>query len=208
MIRRAATRLFVLMAGLCLAAGLAGCFNLFPSTKPAQLYRFDATLPSAPPAGATVAVQVRPLDFDDATSGDRILTVHGEAVAYIKGARWAIPAAELFQEAIEHGFGASGGAVQPVGPGQSSIARDRLRLEVTRFEARYENGPGGAPTIVVRLRAEMQREGTLAQVGEKVFEADIPASANRVGAIVEAFNQATTQVVGALVTWVEQTDGA
>jgi cholesterol transport system auxiliary component len=192
---------------LILALGLAGCITLFPKEKPAQLYRFDVSLPPAPAAsGAPFAVRVGAVDFDPAASNDRLLTVNGDQVAYLDGARWEAQAGELFGEAVEHGFSSAGGRARLVQLGPAK-AEFRLTLQVSRFEAEYLNGPSAAPTIVVRLRATLERQSDLSVVGEKEFDATAPASDNRAGPIVAAYEAATTQVVGALVAWINQPAG-
>jgi cholesterol transport system auxiliary component len=158
-------------------------------------------------SGRGFAVRTGSVDFDPASGGDRIMTVNGDQVAYIADGRWAIPASQLFDEAVAHGFNAPGDAARLVAPGQASKADYRLRLQVVRFEVRYTSGPTAPPTIVVVLRATMDRQRDLSLVGAKDFEADVPAADNRVGPIVEAFDAATTKVVGDLVAWVDQSGG-
>jgi len=134
-------------AALTLALGLGGCITLFPKEKPAQLYRFDVSLPAAPAAaGGPISVRVGAVDFDAAASGDRMLTVDGDEVAYVDGGRWESPASELFEQSVWHAFNTAGGRVRLVGPGPGK-ADYRLILEVSRFEARYVNGPAAAPTV-------------------------------------------------------------
>jgi cholesterol transport system auxiliary component len=195
------------VAVLILAVGLGGCITLFPKEKPAQLYRFDVSLPQAPAAsGAPFAVRVGAVGFDPAASNDRLLTVNGDEVAYLGGARWETQASELFGEAVEHGFNTAGGRARLVGLGPAK-AEFRLTLQVSRFEAEYLNGPSAAPTIVVHLHATLERQSDLSVVGEKEFDATAPAADNRVGPIVAAYEAATTQVVGALVAWINQPAG-
>jgi cholesterol transport system auxiliary component len=183
---------------------LCGCVTVFPKTTPAQLYRFEAHPASAArPAANAPAFTVRrsDIDFDPASRGERLLTVRGHEVAYIGDARWAIPASELFEEAIDQGFEASAGPARLLPPGRSATAKDRLHIDVTRFEVRY--GAAAAPTVVVRLDAELTREGDLSEIATKAFDAEVPASANRVSAIVDAYGVAVTKVVGDLVAWVD-----
>ncbi|MGH6972937.1 MAG: ABC-type transport auxiliary lipoprotein family protein, partial [Caulobacteraceae bacterium] len=116
--------------------------------------------------------------------------------------RWAAPAAELFEEAVEQGFDATGGAVRLAGRGVGGVQARRLRLDVIRFEARYQPGQA-APLVVVRLHAELEGATAAAEPSAKLFEAEIPAGADRVGDIVAAYDAATTKVVGELVAWVE-----
>jgi len=192
---------------LTLALGLGGCITLFPKEPPAQLYRFDVSLPAAPAAeGGPISVRIAAVDFDAASSGDKILTVDGDQVAYVGGGRWASPASELFTESVWHAFNTAGGRARLVGPGPGK-AEYRLIIEVSRFEARYLNGLAAAPTVVVHLHATLERQSDLVVVAEKEFDDTASASDNRVGPIVTAYGQATTQAVGDMVTWVNQPGG-
>jgi cholesterol transport system auxiliary component len=189
---------------LVLALGLGGCITLFPKEKPAQLFRFDAAVQPAPESGGPpVSVRVGPIDFDAAAGADRILTVTGDEVAYVDGSRWDAPASDIFEQAIEHGFSVAGGRLHLVGPGPG-IAKYRLSVQVTRFEARYVNGAAAAPIVTVHLRATLERQSDLGLVASTEFDHDVPASDNRVAPIVAAYDQATAQAVSDLVAWTDQ----
>jgi cholesterol transport system auxiliary component len=189
------------LAALAAVAALGGCISLFPKTAPSQLYRFDASVQNAPASGPPLAIRAGVVDFDPASAGDRIMTVDGDQVAYVHDGRWATPASTMFQEAMTHGFHAAG--MRLVDIGESSQAKYRLRTQVTHFEARYLSGPKAAPTVVVSVRATLDRpDGSLA--AELPFEASVQASDDRLGAIVQAYDQAVSKVVGDLVAWVGQ----
>lgn len=195
------------LAALAAMAALAGCISLFPKTAPSQLYRFDANIGAPTASGPPVAIRQGATDFDPASGGDRILTVTGDQVAYIQDARWAIPASELFQQALERGLNAPGGPTRLVDIGESGQAKYRLRLQVTHFETRYLAGAAAAPTVFVSGRATLDRQDNGALVAEHPFEASVAASDNRVGPIVEAYDAAVSKVVGDLAAWVAQTAG-
>jgi cholesterol transport system auxiliary component len=198
---RPATAAVLILALGAMTLGLGGCITLFPKQKPAQLYRFDAAVQPAPPAaGAPFAVRSSGLDFDAAASGDRILTYTGDEAAYIDGSRWVAPASELFEEAVQHGFDTAAGRAHLVGPGPAK-AEFRLTLQVTRFEARYSS-PGAAPTVIVHMHAVLERQSDLVVVAEKEIDHEAPASDNRVGAIVSAYDAAASQAISDLVAWV------
>jgi cholesterol transport system auxiliary component len=203
MIPRAVARLATIAVT---AVALSGCVTLFPKTTPVPLYRFGAAIPpNAQPAPATFSVRSGGLGFDRAAAGDAILTASGGEVAYIKDARWVTPATQLFESAVRRAFDAQGGPARYLGPGEAGHADYLLRLDVLRFEARYEAGAAAAPTVVVRLHASLSRQSDLMLVGERVFDERAPAAANRVSAITDAYDQATTKVLTDLVTWVDQT---
>lgn len=204
MIHPGAKRLAAASLALGLCASLAGCITLFPKEKPVQLYRFDASVQPMQSPGRGFAVRTGMSDFDPAAAGDRIMTVDGDQIAYVAEGRWSSPANQLFDQAVARGFNAPGDPAQLVGAGQPAKADYRLHLVVPRFEVRYANGPTSTPTIVVLVRASLDRQSDLTHIGTKEFGAEVPAADNRVGAIVQAFDQATTKVVGDLVVWVDE----
>jgi len=208
MIARSARPLGFVLAALGLGVALAGCsFNLFPKATPEQLYRFGGSAQS-PAAGAMSArhgVLDDTITFNREASSDRILTVTGDEVAYVKGGRWAAAAPVLFREAVQRAFQDAAGPDRLVERGEPAKIDYVLRLDVRRFEARYEGGQGAAPTILVRVRAAVSRYADRTLIGERTFEASVPASDNRIGAMAQAFDQATEKVLAELVNWVGET---
>ncbi len=178
---------------------------MFPKEKPDELYRFGDDVPAPQPAsGPTFAVRSAGITFDQAAAGDLILTSEGDRVAYVAGGRWASPASVLFRAAVARGFGTNGQA-RLIEPGEAGRPQYTLRLDVSRFEARYEHGQTAAPTVTVSLRATLIKTDDPSQAAAQEFDAAVPAGDNRIGAIADAFGQATDQVVTKLVGWVDQT---
>jgi len=187
-----------------LAVALSGCISVFPKTKPASMYRFgdaDVTATKGPP-GAMFGVLKAPSAFTRAAAGDRILTVTNGEVAYVAGARWVSPAFVLFEEATARAFDNDPGRARLIGRGEVAKADLVLRLEVRTFEADYLDGPKAAPQVVVRVRAVLNRNSDRALVGDQIFEAKVKAADNRVSAIVPAYDQAVSKVLGDIVGWV------
>ena len=206
MIHPGAARLAAAGLVLGLSASLTGCITLFPKEKPVQLYRFDAAVQPVQSSAQPFAVRTGMSEFDPAAAGDRIMTVDGDQVGYINAGRWSAPANQLFDEAVAHGLGAPGDSAHLVGP--TGKAKYRLHLTVSRFEARYTSGPTAPPTIVIDIRASLDRQSDMSAVAPPTdFHAEVPASDNRVGPIVTAFDAATTKVVGDLVAWVDEKGG-
>ena len=192
-------------AALALAAvSLGGCFSLFPKAEPSLLYRLGATAPAPPPPSApvkTVDVIRARIEFNRAAATDRILTVTGGQAAYIAGSRWVSPAPVLFEEALDRAFANSPTAPRLSEIGGASGAVAVLRLTVDNFETRYDNGPETAPTVLVRVRAELMHNRTRELIGYKVFEGRANATENRVSAIVQAYDTATNQALAELADW-------
>lgn len=184
------------------ALSLAACISLLPKSKPSQLYRFGAPTGSeavTAPAGQ-VGVFRTNATFQRESAGDRILTVTDGEVAYVAETRWVAPAAVLWDEAVLAAFDADPGPVRLISRGEPATAAYVLRLDVRNFEARYTNGPKAAPTVVVRVRASMTKSDR-AIAAERIFEQQVTASDNRVGAIVPAYDRAVAGVLKDVVAW-------
>lgn len=199
-------RLTALALTAVASLALAGCVSLFPKTEPAQLYRFGGSAATQPGSGAMtgqVGVSLAALDFTAAAAGDRIMTVTGPEVAYIAAARWAAPAETLFAEALEQAFERDARTVAITGRRGAGGAQLVLDVDVNAFEARYENGREAAPTAVVTLDAKLMRTRERTVVAHRVIEVRQPAGENRVSAIVQAMDSATTSALGQLVEWTD-----
>jgi len=197
-------RLAVITLAL-VAVGLSGCVSLFPKSDPSQLYRFEATVAQRPEGQPQVGVLKLTSGFVRAAAGDRILTVNsGGEVAYIAQTRWVSPASVLFDEEVSESFHSAGRA-RLVSRGEVTKAAFALKLDVTEFEAVYDQGSKAAPQIVVTIRGVLTNSQNRSIVGDRLFTAKIRAGDNRVGAIVPAFNQALSQTLTEVVTWVDDT---
>lgn len=186
------------------AVALTGCISLLPKVDPVGLYRFGVEqAPAAKgPASAQFGVLKTPTIFTRASAGDRLLTITNGEAAYIAGARWVSPASILFDEAVARAFQADPGRARLIGRGEVAQADLVLRLEVRSFETVYVNGPKAAPEVLVQVRGVINRNSDRTLIGDKVFEARIKASNNRVGSIVEAYDAATTTVLTEITAWV------
>lgn len=201
-VRASALRLVAL--ALC-AASLSGCISLLPKSKPAQLYTFVP--PPAAARAATTAAVAKPVavfrtngTFQSESADDRLLTVTDGKAAYVAQSRWVAPAAVLFDQAVDQAFDSS--PVRLVERGQQGRTAYGLRLDMRNFEVRYTSGPDAAPVVLVRLHAALNRSDQTI-VGEQIFEATAPASDNRVGAIVVAYNKALADTLAKLVAWTQ-----
>lgn len=189
-----------------LALPLAACVSLLPRSEPAQLYRFEIADP-APSVGngSRATVLKMTTGFQRAAAGDGILTTGaGGEAAYIAGARWVSPASVMFDEQLEKAFHGAG-RLRLVGRGEMARADYVLRVEVSRFEARYDKGPRGAPLVVVEVRAVLTSQADRKVLDDRLFTASVRAADNRVSAIVPAYDAAVTTTLGDLVAWADAT---
>jgi cholesterol transport system auxiliary component len=192
------------LAAVGLAAlALSGCISLLPKTKPSHLYRFGqpAGAQAMTAAPGQVGVFRTNATFQRESAGDGILTITNGQAAYISETRWVAPAAILWDEAVLAAFDADPGPIRLISRGEPATAAYILRLDVRNFEARYDHGAKAAPTVVVRVRAAMTRGTDRSTVAERIFEKQVTASDNRVGAIVPAYDKAVAEVLGEVVAW-------
>jgi len=189
--------LAVLVAGLL----LAGCVSLVPKSAPVQLYRLSQPAPPpAAPAPPGLSLARTAVSFPGDAASDRLLAFNGPEAAFIAGGRWIEPASVMFDQSVTDAFDQPG-APHLIGAGEGASSSATLRLAVRRFDANYDHGMGAAPTVEVTVDAALIRSGDRVVVAEKLFEIRQPASENRIGAIVEAYNVAVAEALGAVRDW-------
>lgn len=202
---RPSIRIAVAAAG---AFALAGC-ALLSTPDPVQTYRFGG-----PAAASAIAegqanlrqVSLRRVQFPEAVEGDKILGVTGTETAYIAGARWVSPASDLYMESLENAFSAQATRVRLIGPRELVRGERSLDVDIRAFEARYE-APGAVPTAVVTARVRLLALPDRTVAAERTFTVQQPSSANRVSAIVEAFDIATRDLNTQIVAWTDANAG-
>lgn len=190
------------LAAISSAILLSGCITLLPDSKPAQLYRFTpdehAAGPTAPAEGRLAVVRAGG-SFHPAAAGDRILTSDGAEAAYLANARWTQSAAVLFDQALVAAFAASNGPARLITPGELGRAAFGMRVDVSRFEAAYDQGSQAAPEIRVDLHVVLTRLKDQKVVQEQRFAIRQRASENRGAAIAEAFRTAVDTALDDIV---------
>jgi cholesterol transport system auxiliary component len=186
---------------------LSSC-ALLSTPDPVQTYRFGGVLalPAGPAVANPVQVTLRRVEFPEAVEGDRLLGVTGTETAHIAGARWVSPASDLYMESLENAFATQATRVRLIGARELTRGQRSLDIDIRSFEARYD-APGMAPTIVVTARARMLVLPERTVLAERVFSVEQPASANRVSAIVEAFDLATRDLNTQIVAWTDASAG-
>jgi ABC-type uncharacterized transport system auxiliary subunit len=193
------------------AIPVGGCITVFPKSPEASLYRFDAELPHPEnrerlPEFTTVALDEQ--SFRSEEAGDRLAIVEGGQLSYVADARWAAPAELLFADAVLETFDARAEQTRLVRRGGMAASAYRLGLQVDRFEAVRPAANDAPPTVVVRFHAFLIRTKDSALIGERTFEGSMPAKANRLAAIVPAYDAAVSTTLETLTTWVDDEVGA
>ncbi len=191
---------------LC-AAPICGCITVFPKSPQASLYRFEPDpppAPGAPRAGGFTTVSLGEQTFRSEEAGDRLAIIEGGQLSYVSDARWAAPAEILFTDAVIETFDAQAGAIRVVRRRELVASPYLLGLQVDRFETVRSAADAAPPTVVVRFRASLIRAKDRTLVGERTFESSTPAKANRLSAIVPAYDAALSTTLESMASWVDE----
>jgi cholesterol transport system auxiliary component len=213
-------RLVCVLAGVMAVAGIvAGCVDiplpksdeaprlyvLTPkSTYPDNLKKVDwQLLVDAPisPAGlntARIALQDSPIEL-----------------RYFNLANWTDFAPRMVQALIVESFENSGRIVS-VGREQIGLRSDfLLKTELREFQAEYEEripanttvlGPTATPPSArVRINAKLVKMPQREIIAHQTFERRIPAKANKMSDIIDAFDEALGKTLKAVVIWTLET---
>lgn len=184
---------------------LGGCLkSLMGGGKPDGLYRFgslaDLPLQSAQNTPQRLLL-VMPVRFPAAAAGDRMLTVSGNEMAYLKDMRWISAASILFRDSLTD-------AVQRRAPDLALADRTTatradaiLAVDVDRFEASYDHGTGSPPTIHIAGSAALIDSATRIAIARRAFSRSIPASTNTIGGLVATIDAGSRQSVVELADW-------
>ena len=204
-----------------LCVWLSGCTGLFHSSaKPEQTYYLRA--PSATAAAATgtgnaaapapaatgASVRVGRPFAGPGLDTPRILLVQADRrLNFYSGSRWPAPIPEVVEALAVQTLRASG-AWTSVQDSNSPFPSDYLlQIAVRRFEADYTAG-GPAPEVHVVLDCTLGRREGRDVIATFTAAGAAPAAANRLGAVVAAFEQAAGAALEALSQQARQAAGA
>lgn len=190
---------------------LSGCAGLFHSNAaPEQTYVLRAPPPpaaSAPAASAGAAlaspaglpsIRVTQPDADPGLDSPHIILVQADhRLDFYAGSRWPGPAPDLVGALAVETLRASG-AWQSVEDSDSPFPSEYLlRIKLRRFEADYTGG-GPAPEVHVVLDCVIGRREGREVVASFSAQGTATASADRMSAVVNAFEQATDEALESL----------
>jgi cholesterol transport system auxiliary component len=184
-----------------LAGSATGCTGLFHSdARPEQVYLLRA---SPVPQGTVAIASSLRLDRPTASPGletTQIMLVQSDRrMSFFLAARWpALPANMVEMLAVEKLR--SSGLWQSVADSTSPFPSDYVLLvNVRRFEADYTNG-NAAPEVHVVLDCIVGKREGREVIKSFLAEGTVPASANKLSAVVAAFESATNAALDSLST--------
>jgi cholesterol transport system auxiliary component len=179
---------------------LAGCSGGLKSNLPsAQVYLLRPGIaPAAAPAAPAVGnVQVMLPQVIAGLATDRIVVLRsGRRLDYYSGARWAAPAPAMLQMLVIDALRASNRFAMVESDTGPFPAEYVLSLELRHFEAEYTGS--GPPMVHVALDASLGRRGKREIIVSCSADSQVNAEADRLQAVVAAFEQATGNALSQL----------
>jgi cholesterol transport system auxiliary component len=180
---------------LMLGVALCGCSSFLHSTaKPEQTYylRPPALTAAAPAAAPAQPLSIRvgqPLTAPGLRTPYIMLVQADHRMNIYTGSRWAAPLADVVEALAVQTLRASGDWSSVEDSTSGFPSNYLLQIDVRRFEADYTGG-GPAPTVYVVLDCIIGRREGRDVIAPFVVSGSAPAAANRMGAVVAAFEQA------------------
>lgn len=194
--------MFVLIIGVAL---LAGCSGFSSHSDVTQIYLLQPELPASAAAtvgGAGNLVVLRPL-VAPGLANERIALTHADGrLDYYQASRWPAELPEVMQTLAIDALRTRGRFASVQGDATPSLAGYALLIEVRHFEAQYpgaDTGSGALPTAQVTLVGTLISRADRTVLASFTAEGSAPAAANRMGAVVRAFDQALGQALQQLV---------
>jgi cholesterol transport system auxiliary component len=190
-------------AALCAALLSAGCTGLFKSSAaPEQLYYLRATAPAASTGGVTLPVGAPTIRILTPLTAPGLETTHimlvqaDNRMSVYTASRWPGTVPEVVEALAAQTLRASGAWSAVMDSGSPFPADYLLRLSVRRFEADYSAGT--PPTVYVVLDCGVGRRAGRDLIAAFSVSGSATASADRMSAVVAAFEQAANAALAQL----------
>jgi cholesterol transport system auxiliary component len=185
---------------MLLSVALAGCAGLLHSNaRPEQVYLLRATPPpssSPSPLGASLRF-TRPSAAPGLDTPQIVLVQPDRRMSFYLASRWPAPAPNMLETlAVEKLRGS--GSWQSVGGSASTFPTDYvIQVAMQRFEADYTGG-GPAPEVHVVLDCIVGKREGREVIANFLAAGAAAASANKLSAVVAAFEAATNTALNSL----------
>jgi cholesterol transport system auxiliary component len=191
----------VLTAVIALAACVSGLNTKVPARQsytlqgvsaPADGPGAAAAAPEGPPAASSIEV-LAPSAAPGLGRADIVVLRPGERLDFYANARWAAAAPVMLQSLVIDRLRAANRFASVESDTGPFSAQYVLSLELQHFEAVYE--AAGAPTVRVALVCTLGRRTDRNVVASFTVRSEVRADADRMEAVVAAFDEATGRVL-------------
>lgn len=186
---------------LALSLALAGCAGSLLDSSAAAPESYRLAGEPLPDRGERLplAISVARPGAAPALDTDRVAVVQSDSrFDYFAGVRWSEPAPQMLQQQLVRAIAADG-RFEAVVAAPSRVPADLLLdVELRRFEAVYA-AEGGAPEVRVEMQVSLVDPRRAQRLASFVVAASSSAEANRMAAVVAAFERAASEAVRSAV---------
>ncbi|MGC4027370.1 MAG: ABC-type transport auxiliary lipoprotein family protein [Steroidobacteraceae bacterium] len=190
------------LAWIAAFAVLAGCGGLLKSGAPSEqvyvLRPAAAEGPAATPVAGVLAVP-RPVVQPGLASTRIALTRPGNRLDYFAGASWSASLPQVVGALATESLRAAGRFEVVTDAERGGNPRYALQLMVRHFEAEYPDDGTASPRARVEFECLLVASVSRDVLGHCDAQAIVPATANRMGAIVQALEQAARQAMAEVI---------
>jgi ABC-type uncharacterized transport system auxiliary subunit len=186
--------------GVALVTLATGCGGLLKSNAAAQqIYVLNVAAALGEASGSASVSVMKPVTQPGLGSNRIALTRAGNRLDYFADSRWSAGLPQVMETFAVQSLLASGKFAVVVGDEGGARTDLDLVLTIRHFEAEYALDEGGLPRAHVALDCLLVTRMPRVTLGRCDSEAIVPVTANRMGAIVVALEQAAQQAMSGVV---------
>lgn len=183
---------------------LSGCVSLLPDPAPADvIYRMSASNEGVPQSPTAKVVRIdRPRAASVFQGQDVVVSPDGRRLARAAQAKWAEAIPDMVQNSFVDVLAERSGLVGVI-PSSGARTDTRVHLTIKSFEARFDQGEGGAPLAVVHYAVTLSNASNRNLLSTYDVRKTVRSSDVRVSTIVEAMDNANQQALNVIADWLE-----
>ena len=179
---------------------LAGCSSLIAPRGTDNVFLLPMPPATTAPGAAPLAISLA-VAMPDATgpldSRALLISPQADQMQVYAGARWAERPGAMLRQRLLAALVAQG-LTRAVPADSGALTRCTLESDLDDFRARVKDGHAGV-RVVLQLR--LIDNASRALLAQHRFEAEAPAAGTRADDVVEAFGNASAQVIEAAAAW-------
>ena len=183
---------------------LSGCVSLLPDPAPADVvYRLSASNEGVPQSPVAKVIRIdRPRAASVFQGQDVVVSPDGRRLASAAKAKWAEAIPDMVQNSFVDVLAERPGLVGVI-PSSGARTDTRIHLTIKSFEARFDQGEGGAPLAVVHYAVTLSNASNRNLLSTYDVKKTVRSSDVRISTIVEAMDNANQQALNVIADWLE-----
>lgn len=188
---------------LLLASMVLTACSILPGPGSMDVYRLPPSdIAAAEESAVDWGLRIARPSSDDLLGGTRIAVLpDGNRFSVYEGARWNLPAPELWRDHLLDAFHNDGRIRRLSSDGEMLGADFELGGMLRAFQVEYRHGE---PVVVISLDARLVNARTRQILTSQRFNVTEPAHSEEVPQVVEAFGRASDRLAGRIIDWTVQ----